>query len=242
MSEDPMVSEFFEELNDKFYPQIMEGIEEMDAGRVKEGIEALARPLHTIKGVTGFMPGFEPASTFTHKVESFLKKLTADEIDSSEENIAAAAQAVHMVFQVLENLRETGALNEAETGALLARLDELSGAGAGAGAGLEVGLELEQSLCGDMVVLTVKSRRVHLTSQREILIHALEQIEPGSKVRLDLSNVLTFGSASWEALEQFAGRLSLSATGLSKEARETFFAWGFDEHIAYVAAENTAAA
>jgi chemotaxis protein histidine kinase CheA len=242
MSEDPMVSEFFEELNDKFYPQIMEGIEEMDAGQVKEGIEALARPLHTIKGVTGFMPGFEPASSFTHKVESFLKKLTADEIESNEDNISAAAQAVHMVFQVLENLRETGAMDEGETEPLLTRLDELSGAGAGAGTGEALGLEFDVEKECDTTVLTIHTPRVHLAGQRAILVQELEKIEAGSKVLLDLSGVLTFGSASWEALEQFAGRLSISVSGLTKEAKETFYAWGFDEHIAQAANNRPEAA
>ena len=62
MHDDDQIEEFMGELYDKFYPQVMEGLELMQRGDVHAGIETLSRPLHTIKGVTGFMGGFEIAS------------------------------------------------------------------------------------------------------------------------------------------------------------------------------------
>lgn len=235
MSEDPMVAEFFEELNDKFYPQIMEGIDLMDGGEVKQGIETLARPLHTIKGVAGFMPGFEGASTFTHKVESFLKKLSADELEATEQNVSEAGRAVQMVFQVLEGLRENGpdvADVEAET--LLEKLEELSGAGAGSAGINNAGLELEIGEEDGRMVLKIFTWRVHLKDQREKLVEAMDKIESGRSVRVDLSEVRSINSACWEAMEQYAEKLKLTVSGLSREACETFFSWGFDEHIGYI--------
>ena len=91
---DALSEEFFAEVADKYYPQVLEGLEVLGAGEVPQGIEILARPLHTIKGVTGFMPGFEDASAITHKVESFLKKLQAGTLPHSPDNISLAVHAV----------------------------------------------------------------------------------------------------------------------------------------------------
>jgi hypothetical protein len=35
-------------------------------------------------------------------------------------------------------------------------------------------------------------------------------------------------------MEQYAEKLKLTVSGLSREACETFFSWGFDEHIGYI--------
>jgi anti-anti-sigma regulatory factor len=101
-------------------------------------------------------------------------------------------------------------------------------------------LEVSESEGG--IVLKVLAGRVHLKGQREKIVEAMERIEPGRTVLVDLSEVRSFNSSSWEAVEQFAEKLRLAVSGLSREARETFYSWGFDEHIEHLAAGNGKAA
>lgn len=227
MSEsDEMVTEFYSQVNDDFYPLIMEGTDLLGQGKVQEGIEVLARPLHTIKGVTGFMGGFEVASTFTHKVESFLKKLQSGELDHSDDNVTAARQAVTHVFQLLDQIRESGEPDKDEMDTVLARLDEAAGAG-DAGAGEDAGsIEIEP---GDgFMLVRVAMPRLHLQPHRDALRKTLTQIEQGTAVRVDLSGVRSVNSATFELLEEMAARLDLRLTGMGPSCKGTFYAWGFD--------------
>ena len=121
-ADDPMVEEFFGEVNDKYYPQVLEGLDLLDEGRVEPAVDILARPLHTIKGVAGFMGGFEPASDFTHKVEDFLKLIQAGDVEPSEANLTLLSRGVNLIFNVLEQIRDTGEPDAAETGAYLEEL------------------------------------------------------------------------------------------------------------------------
>jgi chemotaxis protein histidine kinase CheA len=236
MSEDPMVAEFFEEVNDKFYPQIMEGIELMDGGKVKEGIEVLARPLHTIKGVTGFMPGFEEGSSFTHRVESFLKKLTAGELEHSGENVSSASRAVQMVFQVLERIRESGDPGE-EAAEVLALLESLSAGGAESSGGGQ-GLELRMEEKNGSAVIRLGEGRLHLRDQREQLVEILDRVQSGKRVLLEMSGLKSINSTSFEAVEQFAEKFSIFVSGLNQQSKSVFFGWGFDEHISLLPCEE----
>ena len=119
---DSLVEEFFSEVNDKYYPQVLEGIDLLDEQCIEEGIDVLSRPLHTIKGVTGFMSGFEPASTFTHKVESYLKKMQAGEVDHKLPQIALAIESVNTIFMLIEQLRESGDFDKSMTDEIESRL------------------------------------------------------------------------------------------------------------------------
>lgn len=231
MSEDDaMVDEFFSEVNDKYYPQVIEGLEQLDSGDLADGIEILSRPLHTIKGVTGFMSGFEEASSFTHKVEDFMKKVQSGDVDASPENVAVLSESVNMIFQVLEQLRDTGSPDDEETNRVLGLINEASSTGAG-GAGPEAaGVEVEER--DGVAILHVKDKRVHLDVHRNAITKPIIHAGPGNPVLLNLEEVLTFNSGSWEAVAELVGIFDVSVAGLSPACKQVFYSWGFDETFA----------
>lgn len=234
---DPLLDEFLAEVNDKYYPQVMEGTDLMDTGRVDEGIEILARPLHTIKGVTGFMSGFEPASTFTHSVESYLKKIQAKEVEETEENIALAVRAVNMVFEVIDQIKNTGAPYEEETQALLADIQAAMGKKEDAGPTLDGSVEI-QSVNGT-AVMRVNMARIHLESHRAALKEALDKAPRDKPLLLDLHNVMTMNSTAWEDLTGNLGEnRGLAAFGLNQALKEVLYGWGFDARVAVFSDES----
>lgn len=236
MSEDPMVEEFFSELNDKYYPQVMEGLEMLEGNEVSEGIETLARPLHTIKGVTGFMAGFEEASHFTHKIEDFLKKVQADEVEATTENLTLLSRGINMIFQVLEQLRE-GNLDKGEQNEVLALITEASSSGATETESAGEGVDVETR--DGVTIIRVKDPRVHLESQTMALLSAILVIEPGDRILIDLSKVLTFGSTAWAKVASMGTTFKIAACGLTADAKQTLYAWGFDKTIAIYTDEET---
>ncbi|WP_319582190.1 Hpt domain-containing protein [uncultured Pseudodesulfovibrio sp.] len=228
MSEDPMVEEFFSEVNDKYYPQVMEGLEMLEGDDLAQGIEILARPLHTIKGVTGFMAGFEEASHFTHKIEDFLKKVQAGEVESTSTNVTLLSRGVNMIFQVLEQLRE-GDTDTGEREEVLALIKEASTSEQSEGESLGAGVDVETR--EGVTVIKVKDPRVHLEGHFKPIISAILFIEPGDSVLLDLSDVLTFGSGAWAAVASMGTTFKIAACGLSPDAKQTLIGWGFDKTI-----------
>ncbi|CCH50492.1 Hpt domain-containing protein [Pseudodesulfovibrio piezophilus] len=229
MSDDPMVEEFFSEVNDKYYPQVMEGLEMLEGSNISEGIEILARPLHTIKGVTGFMAGFEPASHFTHKIEDFLKKVQAGEVVSSPENVTLLSRGVNMIFQVLEQLRDND-VDEEEQEEVLGLITAASSSGQTetetVGAGVSV--EIQE----DVTIVHVKDPRVHLELQYKPILSAIMGVEPGDRILLDLSEVLTFGSTAWGAVASMGTTFKIATCCLTADAKQTLYGWGFDSTIA----------
>ncbi|WP_022660773.1 Hpt domain-containing protein [Paucidesulfovibrio longus] len=229
MTIDPMVEEFFAEVNDKYYPQVIEGLELLDSGNVAEGIEILARPIHTIKGVAGFMSGFEPASSFTHKVEDFLKALQAEKIECNEGNLALAGRGVTAIFQVLEQIRTEGALNQQEADEILKLLADAAG-----GKRKELAPSAD---CFRLVrqdgysIIRVTCPRLHLEGHRLALGEQLGKIADGEDAVLDLEEVRTMGSSVWQSITGHAARLQLAAAGMRGSCRATFYAWGFDRYF-----------
>lgn len=224
---DALSEEFFAEVADKYYPQVLEGLELLGADEVAQGIEILARPLHTIKGVTGFMPGFEAASHLTHKVESFLKKLQAGTLPHSSDNLSLATYGVNSVFASIEQIRDLGAPDQAEIDAVCEVLEAASGdAQNGPQTTSANCIAKEQSPAGP--VLRVTCARVHTKPQADQLVGAILALPQTEPVTLDLSGVKTFGSSVWNDLTGLAGMWTIQVRGLSGAARETFYAWDFD--------------
>ena len=236
MSEDPMIEEFFSEVNDKYYPQVMTGLDMLEGPELAEGIEILARPLHTIKGVTGFMAGFEEASHFTHKIEDFLKKVQSGEVESTSENVILLSRGVNMIFQVLEQLRE-GDLDQEEQEEVLGLIREASKSGQEVSEILGAGVDVETR--DGVTIIRVKDPRVHLDGHFKPIISAILSIEPGDAILLDLSKVLTFGSGAWAAVASMGTTFKIAACNLAPEARMTLYAWGFDQTIPVYPDEET---
>lgn len=236
MSEDPMIEEFFSEVNDKYYPQVMEGLEMLEGDDLGEGIEILARPLHTIKGVTGFMAGFEEASHFTHKIEDFLKKVQSGEVESTSENVILLSRGVNMIFQVLEQLRD-GNPDQAEQDEVLSLIQDASSKGQVESEQLGAGVEVESR--DGVTILRVQDPRVHLDGQIKPIVSAILGVEPGDSILLDLAKVLTFGSGAWAAVASMGTTFKIAACNLSPEARTTLYSWGFDNTISIYTDEET---
>jgi chemotaxis protein histidine kinase CheA len=235
---DALSDEFFAEVGDKYYPQVLEGLERLGVGDVAGGIEVLSRPLHTIKGVTGFMPGFEAASSLTHAVESFLKKLQAGTLAQSKDNISLAAYGVNSIFAVIEQIRDLGAPDQSEIDAVCAVLEAaVSGGQNSLVMDSSHCVTVEQSSSG--TVLRVTCPRVHKKAQADELVGAILALPQTAPVILDLSEVKSFGSSVWEDLAALAGMWTLCVRGLSGACRETFFAWDFDAVI-HIVAESVA--
>jgi chemotaxis protein histidine kinase CheA len=227
---DALSEEFFAEVGDKYYPQVLEGLELLSAGEVAAGIEILARPLHTIKGVTGFMPGFEAASSFTHKVESFLKKLQAGTLPHSADNIALASHGVNSIFAVIEQIKDQGAPDQGEIDAVCEVLAAAAGEGKQAGPASSANcVELSQET--GAAVLRLTAARIHKKSQSTEIVGAILGLPQTAPVILDVSGVKSFGSGVWEDLAALTGMWTLCVRGLCGACRENFYAWDFDAVI-----------
>jgi anti-anti-sigma regulatory factor len=236
MHDDPMVEEFFSEVNDKYYPQVMEGLEMLEGSQVGEGIEILSRPLHTIKGVTGFMAGFEPASHFTHKIEDFLKKVQSGDVEPTQYNLTLLSRGINMIFQVLEQLRDDD-VDTDEQEEVLGLITEASSKGQVEAE--EVGAGVEVTARDGVTIIRVRDPRVHLDPQFKPIISAILSVEPGDTILLDLSRVLTFGSTAWATVASMGSTFKIATCGLTPEAKQTLYGWGFDSTIAVYPDEDT---
>ncbi|WP_319764928.1 Hpt domain-containing protein [Maridesulfovibrio sp.] len=238
MSEDDsLIEEFFSEVNDKYYPQVLEGIDLLDEQRIGEGIEVLSRPLHTIKGVTGFMSGFEPASTFTHKVEDFLKKMQAGEVESDLMQIALAIEAVNTIFMLIEQLRESGRFDQSLTDDIEARL---SGGGQTNGAADESGinpLEIEQ--LPDAQIFKIMVHRLYSSEQLQAVEESLQSVNGDRRLLFDFETAESVGSSLFELLSSFAETYEIGVTGMSNHCKSTFYSWGFQRHLTVFESRET---
>lgn len=227
--DDSLVEEFFSEVNDKYYPQVLEGIDLLDEQNISEGFEILSRPLHTIKGVTGFMNGFEPASDFTHHVESFLKKMQAGEIAPEVENISMAIEAVNGIFAIIESLRNTGSHDTEQAANIISRLEN---AGKTRSTGDKRGstdISIENIANG--AIIRVGTYRLHLKNDREAICSSLQQTKEGQPVLLDFKNTASVSSSAFEDIAGFSSSRTIYASSMGNICKEIFYSWGFDQFI-----------
>ena len=230
MSEDDsLIEEFFSEVNDKYYPQVLEGIDLLDEQRIEEGIEVLSRPLHTIKGVTGFMSGFEPASTFTHKVEDYLKKMQAGEVEHDLMQIALAIESVNTIFMLIEQLRESGSFDQALTDDIETRL---SGEGQKAEAADESGINpIEVEKLPDASIFNLKVTRLYSSEQLKMVEESIQSIDGENRVLFDFGITMSVGSAFFELIASYSESCDIGITGMNSHCTSTFYSWGFQRYL-----------
>ncbi len=227
--DDSLIEEFFSEVNDKYYPQVLEGIDLLDEQCIEEGIEVLSRPLHTIKGVTGFMSGFEPASTFTHKVESFLKKMQAGEIERKLPQIALAIESVNSIFMIIEQLRESGSFDKDLTDDIEARL---SGEGEGnAGIGPESAIPIETQSLPEAEIFILKAKRLYHPDQLQVVREALDKLDDNKRILFDFEATTSVGSSLFELIASFSDTHEIGITAMNSHCTGTFYSWGFEKHL-----------
>ncbi|MDD4951662.1 MAG: Hpt domain-containing protein [Desulfovibrionaceae bacterium] len=232
-----LVEEFMAELNDKYYPQVARGLELVEAGEIGPGMDMLARPLHTIKGVTGFMSGFEPASRFTHKVENLLKRIRSAQARPERSDLDLFSRSVNAIFSLIENIKDQGRADLEQLDELTALLEAAAGQKIAAAPSQDPGLaRLENGPNG--AIIGFRPGRVHLEPERRALAEALKSLPPDAGLTIDLTGVASFGSAAWEVLADSTRDRSVSVTGMAPACREVFYAYGYDRDIRVLADED----
>ncbi|MBU4010090.1 MAG: chemotaxis protein CheA [Proteobacteria bacterium] len=101
---------------------------EQDPGDA-ETINAIFRPFHTVKGVSGFL-NFNKINKFAHTVENLLDKARNGEVTINGEIIDVILESVDILKTMIENVRsslDSGMLSEGneDTGSIMLRIEEL---------------------------------------------------------------------------------------------------------------------
>ncbi|XPV75355.1 MAG: hypothetical protein ACNI27_12030 [Desulfovibrio sp.] len=229
MPSDPLVEEFYSEVSDKYYPQIMEGIELIENDKRDEGLEIIARPLHTIKGVTGFMEGFGEISTFTHKVESYLQDWKSGTLNGTGNFTTIACRAIIAIFDQLETIMETGGIDAANEKEILSYIEAARQQEQEEDDGDKECIEEE--FLDDKVILLFHHKRLHMPEERKAICAKLKALSKGANVVMDMRNVLSVNATTLSDIAAYANHLSLSAINMNKHVRGTLYSWGFDQHI-----------
>jgi chemotaxis protein histidine kinase CheA len=209
---------------------------------VSPGIDLVLRPVHTIKGTAGFIPGLEGLKSYCHRVEEVLNDLQAGGPAAGGGRVEGAAQALVEIFNLLDQLRSGARELDLSAGrAALARLDQpappqslrlprRSAAAASetpAGGTDGVTVEVREGVAW----LRVRLLRLHLPSQYQQLVRAMEQVEPGGELAVDLSGVRTISSTAWGEIWQAARTRGMAVVGMGPAVRAAFRAWGLAKHI-----------
>ncbi len=82
------------------------------------------RPLHTIKGTSGFSEGLEVISKFTHRVEEYLKGVQSGKISAIPQIIKLLLRAVDMVFHLLDQAQKSENVDDADGQKILANIEK----------------------------------------------------------------------------------------------------------------------
>ncbi len=227
--DESMIQDFFADVDSSFSKQLADAMDLAAAGEVQPAVEAMLRPLHTIKGTAGFL-GMAEASSFTHALEDYLKAVQSG---AAAPDTALMNKGVDMVFTLLERSRHGEELASAGHEALALQLR--GGPADGKKEGPAQGVTVEN--CGDVAVIRVRLARVHLPKQYGPIIEALETMPGDRRTLLDLEGVRTLNSTTWGAVRVAADRLHISVCGLSQACQATFYSWGFNEVMQAYATE-----
>ncbi|WP_028573218.1 Hpt domain-containing protein [Desulfonatronum lacustre] len=220
---------FFLDVEESFSPQVAEALSLVRSGQVEAGIDMMFRPLHTIKGTSTFI-NLSDISTYTHKVEDYMKAIQSGRIPRTDQAVDLLIQAVDMVFSLLDKAKVRASLDQDEIRRMEARL--AGNASSPVESSGPVGSEHLMVEHGeDNVLIRLLLPRIHLPGHSEPLLAALRQLPKGQRVVLDLSKVRTMNSTTWGAIFAASQILDISVTGLTGACRTTFYAWGFEQRI-----------
>jgi len=158
------------------------------------------------------------------------------DVESTPTNVTLLSRGINMIFQVLEQLRD-GDLDKDEQDEVLGLIKEASSSGQAESVAYGEGVEVETR--DNVTIIRVKDPRVHLQGHFKPIISAILVIEPGDRILLDLKQVMTFGSSAWGAVASMGTTFKIAACNLSPDAKQTLYAWGFDNTISIYTDEET---
>lgn len=244
---DEILIDFIAEAED-YYQIIQQAISLLRQGQAQGGVDAMLRPLHTIKGTSGFIPGLEKLKTYTHQLEDILKQIQGRRQPLESQVVDALIRAVDEVFNLLEQVkRGQGELDDQNAQEVLAALHQalegqvrgpssgwfppriLSGESAATQNGAEGRITAAVQL--GVMLVRVEMPRLHLAWQCSPLAEAIAKADPKYPVAIDLSAVRTISSTAWGEIWEASMGHEVTLIGLRPAVLATFQAWGLDARM-----------
>lgn len=222
-----LLNSFFSDVED-YYEAINTGLKLVRSDQASAGIDVMMRPLHSIKGTSGFIGGLEDISTFTHKVEDYLKDIQNKKIPITSQSTDLLAIAVDMVFDLIEQMKNSRKINDSNSKDILLQIKNISQPGE-----REIDVENKNGIS----FIRINMKRVHLPGQYREITGILDQIKSNDVV-IDLSKVSTVGSTAWGAIWAAGHKMNISIIGMNDICRTIFTTWAFDTHINVFDAEE----
>lgn len=220
-----LLTSFFVEVED-YYEEITKGISLINSDQISAGIDTVLRPLHSIKGTSGFISGLEDISNFTHKVEDYLKDIQNGKIPAMPKSIELLTKSVDMVFDLIDHAKNEEKIDNTGYKEVLACIEKISHPELSSTAE-KIIVEDKNNTC----FIRVNMDRIHLPGQYQAVTEIFDRIKNGKKIVFDLSKVRTISSTAWGAIWSAGERMNISVIGMSESCKATFFAWGFDRLI-----------
>ncbi len=244
---DEILIDFIAEAED-YYQVIQQAMSLLRQGQTQEGVDAMLRPLHTIKGTSGFIPGLEKLKTYTHLVEDILKQIQGKGQPLESQATDAVIRAVDEVFNLLEQVkRGQDELDDQNAQEVLTALQQvldgpvqgpssrwfpprvISGQPAATQSGADGRITAEVQL--GVMLVKVEMARLHLAWQCSPLAEAIAKADPKYPVAIDLSAVRTISSTAWGEIWEASMGHEVALIGLRPAVLATFQAWGLDSRM-----------
>lgn len=216
---------FFSETED-YCEEITRGLGLINSNQISAGIDVVLRPLHSLKGTSGFIGGLENISHFTHKVEDFLKEVQNGKIPVMPQTMELITRSVDMVFIVIEEAKIGEKFGNSAYKEVVASIEKMMHSELQRDEE-KIDIIRKKNIC----FVKINMKRIHLPAHYQPVINVFDRFKNGENVVLDFSQVRTINSTAWGAIWVAGERMNISVVGLSESCKTTFLAWGFDGHI-----------
>lgn len=239
------VDSFLGEVDD-LYEEISEALEGLDPQDPEAALDAVFRPLHTLKGTASFIPGFEEVSHMAHQIEDFVSRLRSSANAAQESDLDLLNRAVEHVFSMVEAVRDDERVSPEQTQRLSAELtgeptsslvpgerEQTVSKGNQARLELPQHRDFEATQLGDLVVLEPRTKRINSFEHYEFLNQLFKTLPQGTQVAMNMGDVRSIGSQGWGLIWSHAKSKRLTLIGMSKESAcgKSFYAFGLQKQI-----------
>lgn len=230
---DDLLSSFLYEVED-YYEEVCKGINMIKTNHISEGIDVIMRPLHTIKGTSGFIEGLEVISKFTHRVEDYLKGIQNGKIPPLPQILELLMRAVDMIFHLLDQAKNNGKIDDAEGRQIMANIEKILTPSPLKTSADTIVVEDKN----EIPFIRINMARIHLPNQYQLLTDTFKNLEKRSRVVLDFSRVRSIGSTAWGAIWEASGKMKISIVGMNETCNTIFTIWGFDRFMSAFKSED----